>query len=73
MDSRHFRIALREQASPEHRPRLSRFVQLRRLVGYAGGPTFRAKRGERRVGPQARPDLEAGPIMRAIGFVATRS
>ena len=33
----------------------------------------RAKRGGRRVGPEARPDLEAGPIMRAIGLVATRS
>jgi hypothetical protein len=31
---------------------------------------FRAKRRARRVGPEARPDSEAGPVVRAVGIVA---
>lgn len=44
-ESRHFRTAPREQASPGHWPGRARFVQLRRLAGYAGRACFPRKGG----------------------------
>ena len=38
-----------------------------------GTPACRAKRGGRRVGPEARPDPETGAVVPAIGIVAERS
>src|SRR5207253_202142 len=54
------------------RARLASHVSARRGVEREP-PRFRAMRGGRRVGPEARRDLKAGPIMRAVEFVATRS
>ena len=42
-----------------------------RLGRRAGSPAFRAKRGRRPVVREARPEREAGPVLRAIACVAT--